>query len=236
VQEVDPIDTTSRITQLRNVADALVADDPSVRLRAALAIGTDPDAGLMEALVERCAAEPDFFVRDMLSWALTRLPADTTLPRIRLELRSVRAQARSQALHTLSKIGDGRTRAWITPGLLRDPDVEVARTAWRAAVALVPENGKEDLADELVSQLGRGGHDVHQSLSRALVDLGDVIVPALRQAAADTDPAVAEHARVTELLLRDPEAGFEAALEEARRLTSLSRGGVIATDGQAAGC
>ncbi|WP_299951882.1 HEAT repeat domain-containing protein [uncultured Modestobacter sp.] len=230
------MDTTSRSRQRRDVAGALAADDPSVRLRAALAIGTEPDAGLLEALVERCAVEPDFFVRDMLSWALTRLPAGTTLPRIRRELGSEHAQARSQALHTLSKIGVRSSWAWITPALLRDPDDEVARAAWRAAVALVPEDGEEHLADELLSQLGRGGHGVQSSLSRALVDLGDVVVPALRRAAADIDPAVAEHARATELLLRDPEAGFEAARAEARRLTALGHAGAVATDGRATGC
>ena len=230
------MDTTSTTGRPGHLAEALVADDPSVRLRAALAIGTDPDAGLLEALVERCAVEPDPFVRDTLSWALTRLPAGTTLPRVRRELDSPRPRARSQALHTLSKVGERSTWAWITPGLLRDPDDEVARTSWRAAVGLAPDQGRGGLAEELVSQLGRGDGAVHRSLSRALVELGEVVLPALRRAAAAADPAVAEHARVTELLLRDPDAGYEAALAEARRLTSLRGGEAVDTDGQAAGC
>jgi HEAT repeat protein len=49
------------------VAAALSAEDSSVRLQAALAISSEPDPGLLETLVERCAVEPDFFVRDMLS-------------------------------------------------------------------------------------------------------------------------------------------------------------------------
>jgi HEAT repeat protein len=203
------------------VTRALSAGDSSVRLQAALAVGSNPDPGYLETLVERCAVEPDFFVRDMLSWALTRLPPEITLPRIHRELDSERTRARSQALHTLSKIGDKSAWAWITRDMLRDADDEVARTAWRVAVALVPEDEKVDLVDELVTQLGRGDRDVRLSLSRALVDLGDVITPALEKAATNPDPAVASHARATELLRQDPDAGFDAAIEEAKRVVSL---------------
>ncbi|WP_425348008.1 HEAT repeat domain-containing protein [Streptomyces durhamensis] len=221
MQEVVPIHTTNGTPQHTRVADALGAQDASVRLQAALAVGSNPDPGFLETLVERCAVEPDFFVRDMLSWALTRLPPEITLSRIRQELGSERTQARSQALHTLSKIGDGSAWAWITRDMLRDADDEVARTAWRVAVALVPEDVKRDLAGELVMQLGRGDREVRLSLSRALVDLGDVSTPALEQAAAHPDPVVAAHARATELLRQNPETGFDAALDEAKRVVTL---------------
>jgi HEAT repeat protein len=203
------------------MADALGAKDSSVRLQAALAVGSNPDPGFLETLVERCAVEPDFFVRDMLSWALTRLSPEITLPRVRRELDSERAQARSQALHTLSKIGDRSAWAWITRDMLRDADDEVARTAWRVAVLLVPEGEKKDLADALLLQLGRGDRTVRLSLSRALVDLGDAAGPALENAAAHPSPEVAAHARATQLLRQNPEAGFDAAVDEARRVVNL---------------
>ena len=228
--------TTSTAARRQALAAGLDSPEASVRLRAALAAGSDPDDRLLEPLVRRCAIEPDPFVRDMLSWALTRLPPATTLPRVRRELDAEPAQARSQALHTLSKIGDRGAAAWITPALLRDPDDEVARTAWRAAVALVPEQGRPRLAEHLVTQLGRGGPDLRRSLSRALVDLGDVAVPALGRAAAGPEPAVAEHARATELLRQDPAAGFEAAVHEARRLAALGAGAPVGASGAAAGC
>jgi HEAT repeat protein len=218
---VVPIDTTNTAPQDTRVAKALRAEDSSVRLQAALAIGSRADPAFVETLVERCAVEPDFFVRDMLSWALTRLPPEITLPRIRQELGSGRGRARSQALHTLSKIGDKSTWAWITRDMLRDPDDEVARTAWRVAVLLVPEDAKKDLVDELVPQLGRGDRGVRLSLSRALADLGDVIKPALEKAAESPDPAVAAHARATELLRQNPETAFDAAVEEAKRVVTL---------------
>ncbi|GAB2517510.1 HEAT repeat domain-containing protein [Nocardiopsis aegyptia] len=207
--------------QNTRAARALSAEDTSVRLQAALAVGSNPDPGLLETLIDRCAVEPDFFVRDMLSWALIRLPTEVTLPRIRRELGSESTQARSQALHLLSKIGDRSTWAWITRDMLHDADDQVARTAWRVAAMLVPEGEKEDLAGELVKQLGRGDRGAQLSLSRALVDLGDVIEPALAEAAERADPAVAAHARATEMLRQDPEAGFDAAIEEAERVNTL---------------
>ncbi|WP_232265390.1 HEAT repeat domain-containing protein [Streptomyces pactum] len=208
--------------------NALGAEHASVRLRAALAIGSNPDPVFLEILVERCGIEPDFFVRDMLSWALTRLPPEVTLPRIRRELASERPRARGQALHTLSKIGDKSTWTWITRDMLRDADDEVARTAWRVAVVLVPDDEKKDLADELVLHLGRGDRKVQLSLSRALVDLGDTIEPALAGAMKSSDPAVAAHARATELLRQDPETGFDVALDEAKRVVALGPEGVAA--------
>ncbi len=215
------MNSTQRNPQDTRLLDALGAEGSSTRLKAALAAGTNPDPGLVDALVERCAIEPDFFVRDMLTWALTRLPAEITVPRLRAELGSGGAQARSQALHTLSKIGDGSVWPAITRSVLHDADDEVARSAWRAAVILVPDGDREELAMDLTAQLGRGDRNVQLSLSRALVTLGDVIEPALRAGLRSKDPAVQAHARATERLLRDPDAGFDSAVDEAKRVFAL---------------
>lgn len=203
---------------------ALAAVDASTRLKAALAIGSNPEPGLANTLIARCAIEPDFYVRDMLSWALTRIPSDITVPRLLAELRSECAQARSQALHTLSKIKDARTWPAITRSLLRDSDDDVARSAWRAAVVLVPDGQKKDLAEELAVQLGRGRRKVQLSLSRALVALGEeAIAPALRKAMASGDPGIRAHASATERLLRNLDAGSEAAVNEAKRIFALGK-------------
>lgn len=207
---------TSTTPQDSRVANALSAESSSIRLQAALAIGSGANADYTELLIERCAIEPDFFVRDMLSWALTRLSPETVLPRLRRELCSGCNQARSQALHTLSKIGDKSTWPWITREMLGDPDDGIARTAWRTAVVLVPEGEKVSLAEELTCQLGRGDRSVQLSLSRALIDLGEFADPVLEKAAQSLDPRVAAHARATELLRQDPERGFEEAISEAR--------------------
>ncbi|NEK56549.1 HEAT repeat domain-containing protein [Geodermatophilus sabuli] len=205
-------------TRLRS---ALSSPVPSARLQAVLAAGTHPDPGQVDALVERCAVEPDFYVRDVLTWSLTRHPASATVPRLLEETRAAGRQARSQALHTLSKVGDPRGWTAVTRDLLHDADDEVARSAWRAAVVLVPDGSEAELAAALATQLGRGGRDVQLSLSRALAALGDAAGPVLTDAARDGDAAVRAHAIATERLVRDPDEGFDAAIAEARRVLAL---------------
>lgn len=174
--------------------------------------------------MERCAIEPDFYVRDMLTWALTRFPPEITVPRLLAELGSECAQARSQALHTLSKIKDPGSWPAITRSLLHDPDDEVARSAWRAAVVLVPDGQEMNLAEELAAQLGRGNREMKLSLSRALIALGEAAVePVLRKALASDDANVHAHASATQQLLRDPDIGFEFAVNEAKRVFALGK-------------
>ncbi|MER5297441.1 HEAT repeat domain-containing protein [Streptomyces pharetrae] len=215
--------TTEPDTDALRALQGLEDDRSSVRLRAALAVGTTPDPRFVDKLVERCAIEPEFFVRDMLTWALTRHPVSMTLPRLFGEVRSSQPQARSQALHTLSKIGDRQGWSAITRTVLTDADDEVARSAWRSAVVLVPEGEESALATVLVSQLGRGGRETQLSLSRALVALGEAGAPALLAATTSPDPHIRAHALATRRLLRDPDAGFEYAIEEAKRVVALGR-------------
>ncbi|WP_318211470.1 HEAT repeat domain-containing protein [Streptomyces sp. SJL17-1] len=208
-------------TDATRALQGLEAGSSSVRLRAALAVGTAPDPRFVDKLVERCAIEPDFQVREMLTWALTRHPPALTLPGLLGEVRSERAQARSQALHTLSKIGDRRAWPAITRALLSDADDEVARSAWRAAGVLVPEEERAELAEVLATQLGRGGRETQLSLSRALIGLGEVILPTLSAATGNGSPGARQHALATERLLHDPDAGFAFAIEEAKRVVAL---------------
>jgi HEAT repeat protein len=224
-EEVVSVTMTGQDADATRLLQGLEDGRSSVRLRAALAVGTTPDPRFVDKLIERCAIEPEFFVRDMLTWALTRHPVSRTLPALLRELCSERAQARSQALHTLSKIGDRQAWPAITRALLSDADDEVARSAWRAAVVLVPEGEESGLAMVLATQLGRGERETQLSLSRALVALGEVVLPALRGATTDPARHVRTHALATERLLRDPDAGFEFAIEEAKRVVALGGDG-----------
>ena len=203
--------------------DAFADPDPSVRLNAVMAAGIEPNPRDVDALVERCAVEPDFQVREMLTWALLRLPADLVVPRLIAELSRPEAQARAQALHTLSKIRD--SSAWpAVAERLDDNDAEVVRTAWYSAVALVPESERGWLASKLVARLGQGDRETRLSLSRALVGLGEeTIAPVLAAAAKNKDKAVRQHAEEASQLLRDPDSGFDADLYRARREVGLGR-------------
>jgi HEAT repeat protein len=182
------------------VRAALTATSSSDRLQTALTAGTYPDPAYVVPLIERCGIEPDFFVRDMLTWALTRHPSDLTVPVLLEQLTSVIPQARSQALHTLTKVGDPQTWSAISTDMLHDPDIGVARAAWRAAVILSPDHQKPALAIELVKELGRGDRSTMLSLSRALLDLGNTVPSALRAAASKGTPAVKLHAADTQTM------------------------------------
>ena len=185
----------------------LKSPDQSVRLKAALAAGTYPNPDHIEVLIRQCAGESDFFVRDTLSWALMRQDRPTVVQRLIPELKSANPQSRSQALHTLSKIGDKNNYSLITTELLLDEDDFVASTAWRSASVLVPDADKPALVEILISQLGRGDSDTQFGLTRFLCAIGQPIVAPLMHAAQSEDETVRTQAEFT--LIRYQEMELE---------------------------
>jgi HEAT repeat protein len=197
--------------------------NPSVRLNAALQAGINPSLPQLDTLLKQCAVEPDFQVREMLTWALIRLPAEVVVPRLIRELTRQEAQARSQALHTLSKFRD--PSAWqAVAAMLDDEDQGVMRTAWYASVALVPEDERNWLAEKLATRLGSGDDETQLSLSRAIVGLGhEACVSVLGTAIRRGDDKVRVHALAAERLLHDPNAGFGISLKAARKEVALGK-------------
>ena len=185
----------------------LESPDKSVRLKAALAAGTYPETEYIEILVNQCSHEPDFFVRDTLSWALMRHDIGKVIDRLKPELNSENPQAKSQALHTLSKIGDKQFYSLITNEHFFDSKDKVAVTAWRAASVLVPDSEKSALTRILITQLGRGDSDLQFDLTRFLCALGEVIIEPLQQASESEKDEVRLHAAFT--LMRYQEMSLE---------------------------
>ena len=185
----------------------LESPDQSVRLKAALAAGTFPKPEYIDVLVTQCATESDFFVRDTLTWALMRNEVEKVVERLKPELISENPQAKSQALHTLTKIADKQYYSLITREHLFDSHDKVATTAWRAASVLVPEDEKPALTNILVTQLGRGNSDVQFDLTRFLCALGDCIVEPLTEATKSPQSEVVLHAQFT--LMRYQEMKLE---------------------------
>lgn len=190
----------------------LASPDQSVRLKAALAAGTYPDPAYVEILITQCSHEPDFFVRDTLSWALMRHDVKEVVERLKPELNSKVAQARSQALHTLSKIGDKANYPLITLEHHLDEVDKVAVTAWRTASVLVPETERPSLTKILVTQLGRGDSDMQFDLTRFLCALGECIVEPLQEAAKSDSEAIRIHAEFT--LIRFQEMRLDTAKKD----------------------
>lgn len=161
----------------------------------------------------------DFYAREILTWALTQQDRQLTLDRVKHELHSRLPQARSQALHTLSKLREPSAWSAITEEMLQDNDDEVAKAAWRAAVTLVPKDGKAALAKVLATQFGRGGgtgRETQASLSRAFQGLSSSAAAAVHEAQRAKSLLVRVHALATERIMNDPDEGFEAAMYEAR--------------------
>src|SRR5690606_20268698 len=154
---------------------------------------------LVDVLMERCGVEPDFFVRDMLTWALTRHDHRTVIARLLPELGTTEPQARRQAPRTLSKLRGAGTRA-AGHAPQHGTDAEGARPAWRTAATLVQPGEEAALAASLARELGRGDREVRRSLSRALAALGEDAREAVVHATEHPDPVVRAHARATERL------------------------------------
>lgn len=188
------------VPTLRSLLDS---PDQSVRLKAALAAGTYPEDEFIEVLIEQSAIEPDFFVRDTLSWALMRNDVSKVVQRLETELQSSNLQAKSQAIHTLSKIGDKTNYPLINDEMLFDPDDFMAATAWRVASVLVPDDQKSDLVKKLITQLGRGDSDTQFGLTRFLCALGECIVEPLTQATKSADEDINNQAKFTLLRFRE---------------------------------
>lgn len=198
---------------MANLKAHLASPDQSVRLKAALTAGTYPKPEYIDVLVDQCAHEPDFFVRDTLTWALMRNEIPKVIERLKPELNSENSQAKSQALHTLTKIGDKQFYSLITHEHLFDSIDKVAVTAWRAASVLVPDNQKSELTSILLTQLGRGDSDVQFDLTRFLCALGECIVEPLNMAANSPSESVRIHAGFT--LMRYQEMKLEASEKKA---------------------
>jgi len=194
----------------------LASPDQSVRLKAALAAGTYPEVEFIEVLISQCAIESDFFVRDTLSWALMRNDVAKVVKRLETELRSTNPQAKSQAIHTLSKIGDKANYSLITDEMLFDPDDFIASTAWRVASVLVPDDQKLILVKKLITQLGRGDSDIQFGLTRFLCALGECIVEPLTEASKSVNEQISNQAKFT--LLRFREMQLENAKPSKRSL------------------
>lgn len=222
--------------QVEKLGRGLSHNNAAVRVRAAMAAGTYPDAAFIEPLLERCGVEPDFYVRDMLTWALIHQPIDEVVPQLRVDLGSAYPQARGQALHTLSKIGRPESWDWITPEHIHDEHDAVAVPAWRFAAAVAPEDEVQWLAAELVKELGRSDHDAMRSLARAIVVLcdrpaawdaqtGDCLVERMLTdvVASSEDPKVVAHAEATLHQLRNPGSVFSLTQSEALEVALESK-------------
>lgn len=163
--------------------------DRNVRNRAALAIGRQYKVDLAKALVEALWNEPDFFVRETMTWAATRLE-EATLPAVLAAVGPDRpVEVRTQALHVVSKFANPETVDAVLP-YITDPEEAVARKA-RWALGRIKE---PSAIPHLVALLGAQGVEERNALTDDVSAFGSDAVPALVEALGSKDPVVRRHA------------------------------------------
>lgn len=190
--------------------DLLGDADPGVRLRAALDLGELGYEPAAAAIVARFGWEPEFQVREALTWAALRMPR-ASIPHVIASLHSPRWLARLQAVHTLGKLGRPQDAARLVP-LVGDPVDSVAARAYGAAA----HTGNPEVIPALVRALSRGGAEHRTSLTLALAAFGGDAVPALVEALGVRAGPVRRHAADVLAYLGSPAADAAvAALERA---------------------
>jgi HEAT repeat protein len=172
----------------------LLHPDKNVRIEAALEIGKLADAAAVPVLVERLGAEPDFFVRENVTWALVRMGDASVLPVI-AALQGDDTGARYHAAHTLSKLADARA----VPALLEalaSPDVMLVQKAMYALGSI----GDVRALPALIGRVGADNGELRSTLHDAVAAFGDAAIPALEARLAAHETPVAVSVEAAEIL------------------------------------
>lgn len=188
-----------RTENLTTALRAALHADPSVRQEAAIRLGTLADASTAGELVALLVSEPDFFVRESLTWAVVR-QAEAALPHLLAALEG-RAPSRVQVLHALSKIQDPSAVARILP-LADDHDPAVSAKAWWA----LGRTATPEAVPALMAHLGDPDEARRHELTRALEQLGLPAVPALADRLRRGDAVQRRHAAEVLTAIGDPGA------------------------------
>ncbi|MGN6330348.1 MAG: HEAT repeat domain-containing protein [Motilibacteraceae bacterium] len=172
--------------------DGLRSRDKNVRLDAAVAIGTAGDAERLDDLVSALASEHDFFVREMLVWALVRL-GPAAVPSLADLVRSGPVEAALAAVQVMGKLGDPAA----VPALL--DALPAAEPALRDRIVFsLGQIGDPATVPVLVSLLGRTSEESTTTLVSAIESFGEDAFDEL--VARRTDPDAEVRGQVVDLL------------------------------------
>lgn len=187
-------------THLEQALRAARHEDPSMRQRAALYLGTHADDSLAGDLVSLLVTEPDFYVRETLTWAVVTR-SKSTYPLL-VEALHDEGPARVQVLHALSKIREPASVAEILP-LTDDEDDAVAAKSWWALGRI----GTPGAVIALIDHLGVEDEFRRRELTRALEQAGEAAVEGLAaRLRDDPEQSVRRHAAEALLAIGDPAA------------------------------
>lgn len=185
---MDTRSTSVADTILPTVLAALVHPDKDVRQQAAVGLGERADPRLVPAIAQLLWRESDFFVRETLTWVLTRTPA-VAVGAATAALADLDASVRLQALHVLSKIADPDSVA-VVAARLGDQDPRVVDKA-RWALSRI---GDPSVIPLLVHRLGQRDLAGRDAMTTTLARFGAAAVPLLVSVLRDENPSVRAHA------------------------------------------
>jgi HEAT repeat protein len=162
--------------------------DKNVRSSAVFALEKLDDAGVADALIQALGTEPDFFVREDMTWALVRL-GEPAFQKLVAALGDSQAAGRPHMAHTLSKMRDARA-VDVLLAVLHDPDIAVVRKA----VFALGQIGEARAISAITVLLGHEDEELQTTLTQTLEKFGASAVPDLLRAMEDERPAVREQA------------------------------------------
>lgn len=188
------------------------------RQRAALALGPLVRPELAGRLAAHLWSEPDFFVRETLTWLLTRIPRQALAEALGA-LCDERSQVRHDAVHLIGKIADPSAVSAVLP-LTADADDAVAAKARFVLTRL----GDPSAIPALTAYLGRGDDAQRTALTRDLASFGEAALPHLHHALGHGAPRVREHAEWVLEVIREQQdgTGEDSRLTLTRRQASRS--------------
>ena len=195
--------------RLNEALQRLENPDRDVRQTAAFDLGKAASPAAAQSLVARLGSEQDFFVRDTLCWAITRI-ADAATPLLLDALAGTDTTTRVQALHVLSKIADPATTDTILT-LAADKDSAVASKARWALTRIADPKAIPMLA----IHLGTGDSTSQNNLTRDLASFGAVAVPELVAALTNNEAHVRSHAAEVLCFMGNQAEGATDALAQA---------------------
>ncbi|WP_328334777.1 MULTISPECIES: HEAT repeat domain-containing protein [unclassified Streptomyces] len=194
-----------------------------MRNAAALEIGKQREIGCGNSLVEALWREPDFFVRETMTWAVTRLE-EATRPAVLAAITvDQSSEVRVQALHVVSKFANPETADAVLPHI-KDPDELVARKA-RWALGRIRE---PRAVPHLIALLGdHGREEERNALTDDVAAFGSAAVPALVRALGSDDQVVRRHAADILCYIGHPDAedaaeALGAAVEDPESLVAVA--------------
>lgn len=173
------------VETLQVLVERIRNPDKNTRSAAVIALG---NLGLpaLDALLSTVGTEPDFYIREDITWALVRLGEAAFAPLVGL-LGHIDPAVRHHAAHTLGKIGDRRATDALIAALDDAEPVVISKVAF--TLSLFQD---EKAVSGLVRLLGHSDPEVQATVVTALEQFGVSALPAVTAAMADPNPQVRE--------------------------------------------